>query len=110
MLNIRPRVNLIILLQLSGNLQVAPRYLQAQTKTSLLKIVTSAGSNCQTCNYRCIATCVKDCKKDRPAAFEKAAKILKFAFVKIPVHSSRFCDCKATNVINTLVSCLWIIM
>ena len=77
----------------SGNLQVEPLYLQAQTKTSLLKIITSAGSNCQ--------TCVKDCKKHRPAAFERAAKILKFAFVKIPMHSSRFCDCKATNMILT---------
>ena len=37
------------------NVQVGPLYLQGQTKTSLISIVTSPSYKCPTCNYRCIA-------------------------------------------------------
>ena len=36
-----------------------PLYLQAQTKTSLINIVTSPSYKCPTCHYRCSATLVK---------------------------------------------------
>ena len=39
----------------------------------------------------------------RPADFEMAEEILKFAFVKIDVRSSGFYHCKATIVIYTCI-------